>query len=183
MAQSNVVNVLYTPGKLCKNPTNLALPFPHGGTELGLVRQVVIARTHTEARITAEEFGSEVVENIYLGEVWTVGFRLRTYDNDAIADLFPNTTVGTSGNRVISHPGSNRAGRLESQDAVKLCFSPLNAETHPMLLMYRAIPMLEETVEFNVSMAEPLEFGCIFLGIRDGTNRVIAFGMKGDLTL
>ena len=186
MAIGSTTNIIRGPIQLCKAPTDLSLSFPHGGTALGLSnKDIVLVPTVARERIQAEEFGSEIVDEVYLGETWVLTGILREWDDDLISDIFLNTKVGSvTGKRVIEFPGTRKAGRFRSQDAIKLCASPLREPTNnPMVIFYNAIPMIEETAAFNFQLKSNLEFGFVFLALRDTQGRSIQIGFKDDLSL
>jgi len=53
--------------------------------------------------------------------------------------------------------------------AGKLLFAPKAKDDHPLILMYAAIPMLDEDLELRMSMKEEYGLGVRFLGTPDGT--------------
>ena len=183
MSIPNIDDILRVPGRLCIDPTNLAIAYPHGGIGIGVIRNILVKQASVSYSVTAEEFGKETVDMVYGGETWVLGAVLRSYDKDAIQKLFPNTSLGVSGQRVISHPGATREGHLLSSRTVKLLFSPDDTTNHPMVLLHKAAPLVEETAEFNLSLAQELGLAIMFVGLRDASNRVIAIGIGSDLTL
>jgi len=183
MSTPNARDVLHVPGRLVKNPTSLSLVFPHGGTALGIVRAIVFKPEAKYRSIHAEEFG-EKVEHVYIGEGVVVSAVLRAYDSDAIQTIFQNTSVGSvTGERVVNQPGSNRAGSLLSAQSIKLLFVPNDPNRHPGFVLYRALPMVSESAEFNFKLDEPFEIGMVFAGIRDTSNRVYQLAKFKDITL
>lgn len=194
MATVDARKVLRAPGRLAYGCTNLALAWPHGGTGLGNVRGIVLRYARTDFRVTAEEFGFEPVEVIQGGESWSVGAVLRDADDDAYSKLFPNTAAGTTTqHKVVTAPGSVRAGALGSARGVVLVFTPEGA-THakaaatpdvavPFVVLYRAIPMVEESAEVALTRSADVALPAIFVGIRDSSDRMLAMGRRADLTL
>jgi len=183
MSQANPRNVLKIKGSFVKDPTDLTIAFPHGGTALGLAKEIVWEPNIEHFDIIAEEFGGEVTESIALGHVPIIGAVLRGFDNDAISALFPHSSVGASGFQKIEYPGTLRAGRGQADNSFKLLFSPKDTERHNFIIFYNAIPMPDIAASMQLSI--DIEFGIavMFKGIRDGTSRVYAIGRKGDLTL
>lgn len=183
MADRDLTKALRNRGRLCINPGNLAAEFPHGGTDLGLIRACSVRFGHTYTLIKAEEWGNEVVEGIDEGEAIALACLLRGADDNALNTVYPNTAVGaTSKHRVIEGPGSNRAGALLSARSVVLCFSP-DDPNHEMVLLYKALPMLDETAELALSTTDEFETAAVFTGIRDGSGRLYKVGRKVDLSL
>jgi hypothetical protein len=185
MSTPSPADVLQVPGKLSKAPTNLATAYPHGGTALGEVRAVVVRPSFVYGVVRAAEFGNEPVEAIATSEAWVLAGVLRSYDPDALSDLFPNTALAGSGvgGRIITYPGTVRTGHLLSSRSIKLLFTPDDSDRQPAVLFYRALPMLDETAELRFTLADKLEFPFVFAGIRDASNRIVAIGRLRGLTL
>jgi len=180
MATRDPLKALRVPGRVCINPTDnppgSSVPFPFGGIELGLVRDVVLRRRERRFSNTAEEFGGEPAEELYLGETWDLLFALRGFDNDAIQTLFPNTTAhALSGQRGIVHPGSNRreGSAWSTASAVRLLFAPDEPLSHPGVYFRSAIPLVAEELELplsrNPDAGGELLIAVAFRALRDQT--------------
>ena len=184
---TSIQNVIRVAGKLCYNPTDLSLPFPHGGVALGIIKSILIKPYKTYHKITAEEFGSETVDYIDGGESWVLGAILRSYDKNALRVLFPSSSEGSQTQEtIIKHPADNatiRAGQLMSTKAVKLLFSPDDTEKHPFAIFYNAIPLIEEASEINLQLDMDWSIGVLFSAIRNSSGKAVAIGLKGDFTL
>lgn len=137
--ENDPLQALETPGRLVRNPTSFTGSFPYGGTELGLVRDVAWVLTETRSRITAEEYGCQVVGDLITSESFSVSFAMRGSDDDALAAIWPNSAAGTkSQRRVLS--GARHHGKLvENTLACALLFVPDNPE-HPAVILPRAVP-------------------------------------------
>lgn len=184
MAISNPRQSRRIKGFLCADPTDLSTPFPHGGTALGMVADILFQTRVLHAPVTAEEFGGEPVEWIGGGEVAVLGCIARGMDNDMLQKIFLNTTVGSSsGSRVVSNPGTKRAGSLRSSDSFVLLFSPKDTTRHRGILVYNAVPMLDESAELQLSINEEIGIACLFQGIRDSSDRIYSMARLEDLTL
>jgi hypothetical protein len=188
MAVADVGDVLKLPGRLCINPTDLSLDFPHGGTALGLTRAAEFRFGIQTSIVTAEEWGQQPVEAVYAGASAVFGCVLREWDNDAISAIFPNTGTGTiSGDSTIlgrvDGVGVNRAGHLFSAQALVLLFSPRSVDRHPMVLVRKALPMPDETAMIQASLAQEFGIGVVFQAIPDSSDRTYDIGARGDLTL
>ena len=188
MSAPDVRDVLRVPGKLVINPTDITAAFPHGGTEIGLVRDSQLRFGYRTDLVHAEEWGGQPVESVYCGEVALFAAVLREWDDDALSNVFPNTGTGAiSGNRTIlgrvSGGSFNRAGYLLSGKSFVLCFSPRSVDRHPMVIVRKAIPMVEETALLQLSLAEELGIGVVFQAIPDSSGRLYDVGKRGDLTL
>ena len=172
---------LNVPGRLFANPANLISP-PFGGTALGLVKALTLLPGKRRRVITAEEHGHEISEVIENGELVVATFVTVGIDNEMADTLFPNTAVGGSGNRVISYPPTN-VGTKGSDRSIVILFAPRNLTDHPAWILYKALPMLDETAEFQANLDEEGAWGGIFYGTRDATDRVYKQGKIGDLVL
>ncbi len=184
MALPNATQILRVPGRLCINPTDLSAAFPHSGTAIGIASQIRIITGIEEARVTAEEFGGQAVEAILGKRDYFLGCLLRQWDNDAIGMLFgDDSSAGASGDRIISWPGTDRAGYQLSGRSVKLCFTADRQTEHPSVLVYKAIPLYAEAEALRLTVLAELAMPVVFLGIRDGSSRVAAMGLLSDLSL
>lgn len=185
MTASNPRDIAEIPGKLCVNPTDLSLPFPHGGTGLGVVRTPIFRPGITYEEIHAEEF-AEPVEYIATGQACVLAATLISWDEEALKELFWNTEAGAvSSWRGVkeSAAGSNRAGFLLSSRSVVLLFSPNDADNAPMLLIRRALPMMGPAAEATLSLASAISVAVVFAGIRDASGRLYDWRRRKDITL
>lgn len=184
MASPNVRDISKFPGRLSMNPVSLASAYPHGGTALGIVKAITIRLEHPYSFVTAEEFGAERVESIAGGTGVVLAAILHSYDNDMIGKVFANTATGAaSGKLVTAEPGSNRAGHLLSGRSAVVVFTPDDEDRHPMLIVRRALPGIEEAAAMNMRLDEEFGLGVVFYGIRDTSARLYNWGLKADLSL
>lgn len=187
MAAGDPRSVLRITGSLVANPTNLTTPPAFGGQVLGLTTDVVFKPGLRAQELRAEEYGGEPVELLVGSETAVLGALLRGADGDAWSTVFENSTVSTpSGSPRTDYPGTTRAGTYGSTRAIKLLYAPKNTEGHPALLIYKAIPLVEETAELAFSINREFGIPALFWSIRDtdGTNnRVYQLGRLEDLTL
>ena len=188
MSTGSVRDVLRVPGKLVINPTDITAAFPHGGTELGLTRDSEMRFGIKTELVHAEEWGNQPVESVYCGESAVFAAVLREWDNDALSNIFPNTGTGSvSGDKTIlgrvDGVGVNRAGYLLSGKSFILLFSPKSVDRHPMVIIRKAIPMVEESSLLQLSLAEELGIAVVFQAIPDSSDRLYDVGKREDLTL
>lgn len=184
MGLSATPTVIRSPGRLVINPTDLTAAFPYGGTELGSVRQVTHLRFGADYALTAEEFGFEPVEYNQHGEIHGVSAFCRGFDDDVISALFPNTAAGTtSQHQVVTWPGTNRAGTWRSAVGVKLLFAPFNPIDVDAIILYRGIPMDEDSARTPLAWQEEYGFPVTFMGIRDASGNGGQMGRLADLTV
>lgn len=185
MASPDINAVLHVPGRLCVNPTSLATAWPHGGTGLGLVGDVVVKPGQASEHLHEESFGVETIDVLDLGEAWTLAATLRSFDSDAVAAVFPATVTGTtSGKTGVAYPGASyRAGTLRSSNSVSLLFTPDDPGRHDFVYFPRAVPLVDEAAELQRQIAKEQVVAVMFVAIRDSSNRVCLIQRKEDLTL
>lgn len=179
--------VLRIPGRLCADPSDLTAAFPHGGTALGITRDAEFRFGASKHVITAEEWGNIPCEVIVGGETAVMGCVLREFDNDMVKKVFLNPATGSSsGDQVINSkaPAATlKPGYRLSLKGFKLLFSPKSVDTHPHILMYNALPILDEAALVQASLAEELGIAVAFHAVPDSSGRVYAIGKREDLTL
>ncbi len=170
-------------GNLCVDPDDLSEVFPHGGKAIGITHYVTLLPTTRKFLLTAEEYGRETTEELYMGRDWVVSCLIRQWDNDMITTMFPNTAVGgTTGDRVIKEPGGLAPGVPLSTRAVKLCFSPIDA-AQPGFIVYRALPQVEIAARFRFHLISELGFIAVFRALRDANGNTHQIGRLADLTV
>lgn len=176
-------NVIRAPGKLVKNPTNLNTAYPHGGTELGEVRQMVFRFGMESEKLVAEEW-RRPVSVIITDEIAIMAGILRSYDNDLLATLFPNTSTGTSSGAVVVNSfanAGNRAGYDMAAQSVKLLFSPQAVDHHPMILVYNAVPLPDNSANLRLAVGEEYGLAFMFLVTPDSRGWDYRLGNRDDL--
>lgn len=170
MGAVDPLQALQAPGQLYINPTTVD---PVDGTLLGLKQSVTLRYEERRISNTAEEFGGEAADDVFLGIEWRIAFALRGFDNDAIQALFPNTSITTTTNtnkRGVNYPGSElRVGQSWSTKAVKLLFVPDDPDQHGVYFR-SAIPLTEPT-PLVIAFGRPNEalIAVAFKALRDET--------------
>jgi hypothetical protein len=170
------------PGRLCADPTDLSGAYPFGGVALGATRDHRFRVGRTNHRVEAEEFG-RVTEVVYLGEAAVFVAVMRTLDSDMLARIFAGVTTGASTGRAIVQPADStdteRAGRR--LDGLKLYFAPDNDQHHGVLL-YRAVPLLEEAAEVTFRLGAEVGLAVAFLATPEASrSKPYAIGPRADL--
>ena len=181
----DVLKALRVPGQLILNPTNLATARPHGGLSMGLIKDVKWRRVPRYFEIEAEEFGGEVVEQIWQGESWLLVFALRSTDVDAISAAFPNSNLSTTtGKRRVTAPGTIREGIGLTTTPIKLLFSPDDAKNHECVY-FRAAAPVSEPMEVSLGREEESLMLVSFKGFRDATtpSASVQRGLIEDIVL
>ena len=190
MAAPSALQALHNVGKLSAalegQTYNFTTAYPHGGTALGLVRDIKLQRTEGRELIIAEEFGVEVVDEVYTGEAWLLAFALRGFDDDALGAIFPNTATGTLAKKKgIVYPGTDVVpGNLRSGGAVKVLFTPDDTANHHAVYLPNAIPEIAEELEIPLGRSNELLVLCGFRALRDAATagRAIQVQLLEDLT-
>ena len=179
MSARDINQVLQSPGRLCINPTDLTIAFPHGGTELGAVYRAYCQQTTGYFDVHAEEFGGAIVESIWSGENFAFGAILRQWDETAIGTVFPNTVTGSTTARVGLKHWSDaaspvRPGHLLSGRSVKLLFSPDDPVNCRAVILYRALPKVTESLTLALRLNERQEIPVLFVAIPDAASSRVA---------
>lgn len=191
MSARDLNSVVQAPGRLCINPTSLGLQqaFPHGGTELGVVRDAYLEDFTATWNVSAEEYGGETVDSVWTGTNYAFGCLLRSFDDTALQTVFPNTVVGTyTRRRGVYHPQKTgqtavREGHLLSSRSVVLLFSPLDSVRNRAVLFYRALPKVLVNHRIQLGFRDRAEVGVVFEAIRDTSGRGVAVEFLKELTL
>jgi hypothetical protein len=188
VASADLNQCLAVPGALCINPTDLTLPFPHGGTALGEVYMARAAFTSGYFDVTAEEYGNRVVESVYSGENIAFGAILRQWDEAAVGAVFPNTATGAKSQRVSVKGWEDaaspvRPGHLASSRSVKLLFTPTDSDRCRAVMLYRALPRVAEAVDLRFAINARQEIPVLFLAIPDATGRCWRIDFLRDLAV
>lgn len=184
MALSSPTKFVRCDGEVCYGAANLATAFPHGGTAIGSVHGVYLRKLTADYRIKAEEYGFETVEVVQSGEAWALVAFLRGWDDEALAQVWPNTAVGSVSQRTtVAAPGTNRAGRFRATGGVKLVFSPHNTLHHNFVVAYRAVPIMDTDAAMHFDRNEELGMPIVFECLRDASARTLFIGRRDDVTL
>ncbi len=184
-----VRRALRVPGRLYFDCTDLTAAPPFGGKQLGFMVENAVSRSAPVGEIVAEEWGNEPVEGVSGGERWAFTAILNDADEDALAEVFLNTSEGSvTGRRVIEGGGTNRAGYLYGGRSGVLVFAPEsvisgNDDIHRMVVFYNAMPHVQETADLEHRLDAVLGVPVAFVGIRDGSDRIVKAGFRADLSL
>lgn len=147
MADKDPLTAMRVPGRICVAPSNLSTAYPHGGEDLGLVRDVRLVKREIKVPLRGEGWGRrvDIVDAVFAGEGAALTFALRGWNANAWNRLFDNTWVGTNGGlRGLRFPGSRPPGSLDSDRDVAVLFSPTEPLKHPAVLFPAASPRVAE---------------------------------------
>lgn len=186
--------LLVQPGFLAWGATDLALPFPHGGVDLGFTDDGLrVVPKLGRLILKGEESGMRILQVRYLDVEATLFATLLQWNDDTVARAFPGglTAVGTSsGTRVVQLPGTLLPGARPP--AAVLVFSPLDTATNKVVLVRRAVPMLTEAATINFKLKDQTKLEVVFYCEEDTTiattsprypTRILGIGPKADLAI
>ena len=186
MGTPDARQALKVPGRLCWNPTDLTGTYPFGGTALGLMRGhelEILPRRHP---LTAEERGGMTVDHVYLGDEYRFAAILLAWDLDLVPALMLDGDVGGTTGQASLAPnvvtGSSVPGSLLSDQSGVLYFSP-NADQHPGVLFYRALPMFADRGSVSFNLAREFGIPYVWHATPDDTGRTVAVELRQDMTL
>lgn len=184
MAAGLAVRTVRASGRLVIDPDDLSAAFPHGGTEVGRTRGIVI-QSHGEPYLIESEGLGRASDMLEPSKRHTFACMLRGWDDDAI-DLLLNDgdTVGSvSGHRVYSVPGSQTPGGTALGRAKILLYVPDDLVNVPAVLVYSGIPLWAPGEEIPFQRGEetviPLGVECF----PDSNDNTLAIGRLVDLSL
>lgn len=193
MATQNPESVMRVPARLCKSPTNLALPYPHGGTALGIVAQIAFKPNMLFVDVTAEEFGGTLVDRIYAGEEPILSCTLRGWDSDALGAILPNTSFAIRGDGRVSqdvkiryepiNSALKKPGYLMSGVSFKLLVSPIAYDFHPGIIFYNVAPASDADAEILFKDGSEFVIRVDFACLPDASGRSYNIGKLIDLEL
>lgn len=184
MAAGAAARILRAPGRLVVGPTNLAVAYPHGGTEIGLVRRVVVQTLGAGFRIESELLGAatDVLES---SQRYVMACLLRGWDDDAIRLLLADhyDAGAVSGHAVLTVPNRQQPGSSSLGRAKTLLYVPDDPVNAPALLIDRGIPEWSEGAELAFTRGDELGIPLAVECMRSEAGRILQIGRLVDLTL
>ena len=185
MAAGSASRVLRAPGRLVVDPSNLALNYPYGGTEVGRTRLVVLQMLGTGFRVESEGLGGEASDVVESTNRFVLSCFLRGWDDAAVERFFArNYTQGAvSGHAVFAEPGNAEPGRSALARAVSLLYVPDDAVHAPSVLIYRGVPDWSEGAEVAYQRGEELGIPLAVECVRSTTGKILEVGRLVDLSL
>jgi len=180
-------NVKRIPARLVKDPTNIAIDWPYGGTPLGVARDIEFRENVAHRPLESEAWGVQKVELVYAGQSCSLSAVLRELDDDALLGVKSNSEVGAGGHTLIheepDHSDAVRAGSLLSDRSFALLVAPEAEDFHPWIIIYDAIPVQDEAAILQASIGQELGIAVVWYGIPVLGKGVFELGMRGDITL
>lgn len=190
MSAPNVNRIVMNRGVLYADVTSLTAA-NYGGTALGEIRDIELRFLKRNQVVTAEEWGGKAVNWYSLGEECVIAGILRGgTDPTALNKVFDNSTAGTSsGERVVKGAvnGTVRAGYALDAKAFKLLFAPDDTARGQFVVVYKAIPLIEEAAIQQMRLGAEQGIAVSFWGIPEtsvgSTKAVYQMGRKEDLAI
>jgi len=156
----------------------------YGGTKLGTFqafRLRIIPRTEP---LTEEAYGGEVVDVLSLGADIEATAVLRSWDADALSEVFPNSAApgGSGVVRQVYHPGSTLVeGQWMTDFASGILLAAFDPN-HPSLYLPNAVPYHKEEIELSLSAYDDLHLEAArWLALRDGSDRSFRLASISDI--
>jgi hypothetical protein len=182
------INYFHMSGRLCHTPTNLSAEFPHGGTDMGEFKDGVFAANPSYESIDAEEYAQSRVDFVRRSDAAALVCVLREFDPDSLSAIFPNITTGLdSGNPRIESRNFGGSGTLPGArvSAVNkiILFSPDAPNRTPAVILYNALPMLQEASEIQLSIGAEAGFPVAFQGTHNSNGWIYQHVLLSDMQL
>ena len=182
MAAPDLTRRLHLRGTLIKDPTDLTIASPYGGTQLGLSRDAAFAVGHGQSEVRAEEFGNIVIEYLLAVERALLTALLAEWDKDALDLVFANQASPPTGTKWadnvsviegrVSGAGVTLPGTKLSDNSFKLLFASDEPETHPSVLIYNAIPLVQATATMQLNRRREFGLAHAFQAIPNANHRL-----------
>jgi hypothetical protein len=146
-------------GQLYHTPTGADLTVvANRGTPLGLVDRIIFSPGFITKALIREET-NRVHKLLYCGQRPRLAFSLESFDPDALAVIFGNVmSTGLKGPRLKAGDSMSEGTAISPK---VILFAPEKA-AHPGLILYAALPLLEETDEARFTAVNPLTFSALF---------------------
>lgn len=188
MTLANTRNLWRFTAAICKSPTNLATAFPHGGDALGIIGDFIFTSEPNNVEVRAEEYGDCVCDYVRTSEKAVITGVLRTWDDDAISAIFPNTSNTGSSNRQliksqVAGAGMTKPGKLASAGSFPLLISSDAPDYNPSLLIFNAIPLIDTQMRLSSSPAVEGGLAIAFHAAPDAAGKLYHMGLLEDMTL
>lgn len=161
----------------------------YGGVCLGDTDQHIFQLVPTVGHVRAPEWGGRRVETVVAAEEPQLIASFRTWDNDAIATIWPRVETDNEGEATERHgllgkvndDSSLRGGYKLSQQETVLLFVPDKPTIHRAIILYAAIPDWDQIVEMNNSPAAEWAFLMAFYGAPDANGIDYRYRLLADI--
>lgn len=176
--------LLYIRAAVVKDPTDLSIAFPYGGTVLGGTTAHEYTLEPVDGVITAHEFGGLPVNVLDNGYVARFAMMLQTFDYDALGTILPGVTQSTrTGKAIIAPTLANMRGRLGTSRVYKLLVVPRDAENEPTLYFPCALNQVGKSMRAARLIESPWGVPIMATGLPDSTGRPVIESLLEDVTL
>lgn len=189
MSAPSSASIIRVAGDLISTPTDLGTTPPFGGTYLGTCRGKRLI-PNPVLRLVRSGTSGAIKDVIYCGENPIFKAVVRYPDSDfLLATMFAPVNSGSSGVGFKFQPETsaaqaNRAGTsLGAAKGFKLMFAARAYAAHPSIMMYNAVPALEEAHELQLSLNNEYSLAVAFYLTPDSTGRVYAENRLANLTI
>lgn len=125
-------------GSLIAGFTDLTAAFPYGGTRLGTVQAFAVVPFAVNEIVTAEEFGGDIADLIHLRYRIGAAAVLTTWDEDAIARVFLNSSTNGDGVPTVSFPATPGAS-VGAAGGGNLLYVPDRVTEEPAVVLWDAL--------------------------------------------
>ena len=175
------------PGRLIIGPTEefATGTYPYGGVEIGYAADVVLENLGTPFVVEDEGLGepSEVLE---ADNQWRLRCELRVWTDAAVQLLMVGgyELGATTRRRTFNVPGNRTPGqRSIDRTSVVVALVPDDAIHTDGLVLYRAVPGLQEGAEISFSRQREHAIPMVFDCLRDDNLRILSQGRLPDLAV
>lgn len=179
MGTGNINGIIYAPGRLAVDCTDLEAAWPHGGSGLGLVEGVRLLPQVEPIIVEGAEYGGEPTAVGYAGQDPVLLVDLREPMDDDVITLAWANVGGGAGAKVARHPGAQRAGRSPAPRV--LVFTPDDWAEHPLIYAYSAAPLMRPAAVIPWSVLQECRYPMAFRLHRDGDGDAYELGLLSDV--
>lgn len=171
----------FSGGVLIANPSDFSSPETLcGGTQLGTAQSLSLTITEKVDPITAEEWGSVMIDGIVLGEEAILSGSFTGWDEDLVANVFYGGAVGAASTPTLLSPEAHVGKLAESAKSPSLLWLPKNDTRDPAFYAYNAIPWrIPKPVYF--SGRKPMVVFASWILVRGSSNATYKSALLADL--
>jgi len=179
--------IIHGPCRVIVGPTDLADAAGdglYGGTECGLVTKVSLVSAGPPPFEIANESLGEPTDVLNPPKRHAVSFFLRGWDDDAVQHFMTDGTQAAetvTQHRGFESPGATVPGASALGRAKVVLFVPDDPIHVPALLLYRAIPWMDGSIDWQHETELGLPISCILM--RDANVNTHAIKLIDDLSL
>jgi len=180
----NVNKIIRASGKLVINPTNLSLPFPYGGTQIGYTKSLAVRSLGQTALVQSEGLG-QVSDYLQANHRWVMACMIRGWDDDALALLQPDHySVGAvTRHALMTVPGQAIPGVSQFDQAKTVLFAPDDVINVPAVIAYRAIADIQDGEALSWQRTQELGMPMAFELLQGATGKILQIGRLADLSV